>query len=508
MSTLKQLAGQTAVYGLSSIVGRLLNVLLVPVYTRVFATGEYGVVTMMYAFVAFFNILFTYGMETAYFRFSQQQDGDRVYGTSLLSVLASSLFLSGLLIVFSAPLAAFLSDGHQVALPPRYVTWFALIIAADAVSQIPFARLRQENRAMRFAVFKLIGIVLNVLLNLFFLVYCPARLQENPASWVASVYDPSFGVGYVFVINVVTSLLTLALFLPGLRRLRLTFDTALWKRMMVYALPLMVAGLAGMINETFDRIMIPRLVADKASAMDQLGIYGACYKLSILMTLFIQTFRFAAEPFFFSMASRDNARETYARVMHYFVMLCAFIFLAVMLYMDIIKYFIGRDFHSGLKIVPVLLMANLCLGVFYNLSVWYKLSGKTHWGAWLSLIGAAITLLLNFLLIPRMGYMGAAWATLICYGGMMIISYLTGQRHYPVPYNVRSFFFLTGSALALYGLSVFIRQATGLGEGWTLVVNSLLLLLYALGVFASEARKNSYLRLLLTRKSKDENQNH
>jgi O-antigen/teichoic acid export membrane protein len=508
LSTLKQLAGQTAIYGLSSIVGRLLNVLLVPVYTRVFATGEYGVVTQMYAYVAFLNILFTYGMETAYFRFSQQQDTSRVYGTGLLSVLGSSVLLSGLLILFSSPLAAFLSDGNASALPPRYITWFALIIAADAVAQIPFARLRQENKALRFAAFKLIGIVLNVLLNLFFLIYCPAQLQHNPSSWVASVYDPSFGVGYVFVINVATSLLTLALFLPGMGRVRLTFDPALWKRMMIYALPLMVAGLAGMINETFDRIMIPRLVADKATAMDQLGIYGACYKLSILMTLFIQTFRFAAEPFFFSMASRDNARETYARVMHYFVMLCALIFLAVMLYMDVIKYFIGKDFHSGLKIVPVLLMANLCLGVFYNLSVWYKLSGKTHWGAWLALIGAAITLLLNFLLIPRMGYMGAAWATLICYGGMMVISYLTGQRHYPVPYNVRSFVFLTGSALAVYGLSTFIRQAAGLGDGWTLLVNSLLLLLYLLGVFASEARKNSYLRVLLMRKSKDENQNH
>ena len=275
----------------------------------------------------------------------------------------------------------------------------------------------------------------------------------------------------------------------------------------MYALPLMVAGFAGMINETFDRIMIPRLIPDKLSAMEQLGIYGACYKLSIVMTLFIQTFRFAAEPFFFSHASKENAKEIYSKVMHYFVMLCAFIFLAVMMYIDVIKYFIGKDYYSGLKIVPILLMANLCLGVFYNLSIWYKLSGKTHWGAWLSLIGAGITLSLNFVLIPVMGYMGAAWATLICYAGMMCISYFIGQRHYTVPYDISSFAFLVFTALAFYFLSLFIRSESPLSDEWMIAVNTILLMAFSGILLLYETRKNAYLRVLLFRKNKDADKN-
>jgi O-antigen/teichoic acid export membrane protein len=510
LSTLKKLAGQTAIYGLSSIVGRMLNVLLVPIYTRVFLTGEYGVVTAVYSYVAFLNILFTYGLETAFFRFYQNEsDRQKLYSTSLISIVGSSVFLAGMMILFSSPLAAFASgkDG-TVPFAPQYISWFAIVIAADAISAIPFAKLRQENKALRFASIKFFVIVVNVLLNVFFLLYCPAQLKNHPGSWAASLYHPEFGVSYVFVINVATSLLTLVLLSPELLRLRFTFDTALWKQLIIYAIPLMIAGFAGMVNETFDRIMLPYLIADKNSAMDQLGIYGACYKLSILMTLFVQTFRFAAEPFFFSHASRENARETYATVMHYFVMFCAFIFLGVMMYIDVIKHFIGKDFYSGLKVVPILLIANLCLGVFYNLSIWYKLSGKTHWGAWLSLIGAAITLLLNFLLIPLMGYMGAAWATLACYAGMMIISYYAGQRYYTVPYNVRSFLALVFSALAFYGVSVAIRLGAGFSDTSMLVVNTILLLAYAGGVFYYETRKNSYLRLLLFSKNKDADKNH
>jgi O-antigen/teichoic acid export membrane protein len=218
--------------------------------------------------------------------------------------------------------------------------------------------------------------------------------------------------------------------------------------MMVYALPLMVAGFAGMINETFDRIMLPRLVQDKATAISQLGIYGACYKLSILMSLFVQTFRYAAEPFFFSQASNEKAQQTYARVMHYFVFMCTFIFLAIMMYMDVVKIFIGKEYREGLGVVPILLIANLCLGVFYNLSIWYKLTHNTRWGAWLSIIGAVITVVLNFILIPVMGYMGAAWATLICYATMMVISWYAGQKYYPVNYNIPSFFFSSSLRLS------------------------------------------------------------
>ena len=510
MSTFKKLAGQTAIYGLSSIVGRLLNVLLVPIYTRVFATGEYGVVTEMYALVSFLNILFTYGLETAFFRFYQNEtDREKVYATSLISIVGSSIFLAGMMILLSSPLASFISGKERaMPIPSQFVSWFAIVIAADAISAIPFAKLRQENKALRFASIKFFVILVNVLLNLFFLVYCPSQVKNHPGSWAADLYNPDFGVSYVFVINVATSLLSVVLLLPDMLRIRFTFDAALWKRMTLYALPLMIAGFAGMINETFDRLMIPRLITDKVSAMEQLGIYGACYKLAILMTLFTQTFRFAAEPFFFSHASKENAKEIYAKVMHYFVMMCAIIFLGVMMYMDIIKYFIGSDYYAGLKIVPILLMANLFLGVFYNLSIWYKLSGKTHWGAWLSLIGAGITLLLNFLLIPLMGYMGAAWATLICYAGMMGISYFIGQKYYRVPYDVRSSAFVVITSLAFYFLSLFLHAGNGLSDGWSFAVNTFLMLAFCGVLVAYETRKNAYLRMLLFGKNKDADQNN
>lgn len=494
---------------MSSIVGRLLNVLLVPVYTRVFATAEYGEVTEMYSYVTFLNILFTYGLETAFFRFYQNDtDRQKVYATSLISIVSSSVFLAGFLVLFSTPLASFISGERTIPLKPEYISWFAIIIAADAISAIPFAKLRQENKAFRFASIKFFVILVNVLLNVFFLVYCPAQLKNNPGSWAAGLYDPDFGVSYVFVINVVTSLLTLVLLMPELLRVQFKFDTALWKRLVVYALPLMIAGFAGMINEAFDRIMMPHLLADKSTAMEQLGIYGACYKLSILMSLFTQTFRFAAEPFFFAHAAKEHAKETYAKVMHYFVMMCVLIFLGVMMYMDIIKHFIGSDYFAGLKIVPILLMANLCLGVFFNLSIWYKLSSKTHWGAWLSLIGAAITVVLNILLIPLMGYMGAAWATLLCYAAMMGISYYIGQKHYPVPYDIRSFAFTVGMSLAFYFLSVFLHAGIQLSEGWSLAVNTIVLLAFAAVLVAYETRKNAYLRMLLFGKNKDADQNN
>jgi O-antigen/teichoic acid export membrane protein len=249
-----------------------------------------------------------------------------------------------------------------------------------------------------------------------------------------------------------------------------------------------------MINETFDRVLIPILITDKASAMDQLGIYGACYKLSIIMTLFIQTFRYAAEPFFFSHSTKENPQKVYAHVMNLFVIVCAFIFLAVMLYIDIIKYFIGPDFRSGLGVVPILLVANLCLGVFYNLSIWYKLTSKTRWGAWLSVYGAVVTLILNFLLIPVMGYMGAAWATLACYATMMILSYYVGQKHYPVPYDLRSFFYYIVLAVVFWGVSIFLKKQFMIGEGVSLVLNTLILFAFGFIVWASERRKNNYLR--------------
>jgi len=274
---------------------------------------------------------------------------------------------------------------------------------------------------------------------------------------------------------------------------------------MIYSLPLMVAGFAGMINETFDRILLPRLVADKATALAQNGIYGACYKLSILMTLFIQTFRYAAEPFFFSHSSNENAKEVYATVMRYFVLACSFIFLVIMMYMDVVKHFVGAEYRSGIKVVPILLMANLCLGVYYNLSIWYKLTSQTRWGAWIAVMGAVITLIANFLLIPKIGYMGAAWTTLICYASMMVVSYAGGQKYYPVNYPLGSMASNIAIVLLLYGASEIIRRQMGLSENWMLVVNSGFVLLFLLLVWSREGSKISYLRMPFNRSGRKKN---
>lgn len=479
MSIYKKLAGQTAIYGLSSILGRLLNYLLVPLYTRVFETGEYGVVTQFYAYAAFLNIVFTYGLETAFFRFSQTENNrPQVYSTALISLLLTSAAFFLVITFFAGPIAAsFVAADQLDSHLPLYVIWFAGILAADAITAIPFARLRQQNKALRFAMIRLVNILLNIGFNLFFLVICPKWIALHPDSWMTSCYDPSHGVGYVFLANLLASLITLVLLLPELRHVTAGFDRALWKNMLRYALPLMVAGFAGMINETFDRIMLPRLVADPSTALEQLGIYGACYKLSILMTLFVQTFRYAAEPFFFSQAGKEDARMIYARVMDWFVLGCAIIFAGVMLFMDVFQLFIGEKFRSGLPVVPILLFANLCLGVYLNISIWYKLTGKTGWGAWFSLLGAVVTIVLNFLLIPVMGYEGAAWATLICYAVMMIVSYLVGQRFYKVPYDISWFMIMMALSLVVWGTGNYF-SGFGLPAGVRYVINLLLLLLF------------------------------
>ncbi len=497
MSAIKKLAGQTATYGLSSIFGRLLNYLLVPIYTRVFHAGEYGVVTELYSYVSFLNIVFTYGMETGYFRFFQSENGNRkVYSTTLISILTSSCLLALFIILFSSSISEWMNTSeHSTGMLPWYISMFAITLACDAISAIPFARLRQENKAKRFVFIKLLWIFINIGLNVFFLLLCPNLVNGQWHDVISKIYDPSIGIGYVFISNMVASVITLLLLFPEIFSIQYEFDSTLWKMMLIYSLPLMVAGFAGMINETFDRILLPRLVADKSTGLIQNGIYGACYKLSILMALFTQTFRYAAEPFFFSHASKENAKEVYAKVMHYYVLTCAFIFLAIMMYMDVVKLLIGHEYRSGIKIVPILLMANLCIGVYYNLSIWYRLTGQTKWGAWIAIAGASLTILFNVLLIPRLGYMGAAWTTLICYAAMMVISYVSGQKYYPVNYNVQSFFVYISASLVLYFLSEYIRASFDVPGKMMLVINSFILVAFVSIAFLYERRKNPYLRV-------------
>jgi O-antigen/teichoic acid export membrane protein len=485
------LAGQTAVYGLSSILPRFLNYLLVPLHTRVFQTGTYGIFNLVYAYVSFFNIVFTYGMETAFFRFFNRpgEDPKRVYNTAATSVLISSPLLAALFALNAGPISRFMGiPGH-----PEYVIWFAAIMAADAICAVPFARLRQEKKALRFAGLRLFNIGVTIGLNLFFLMLCPLVLLHWPgspaASLVRAIYRPEIGVGYAFIANLAASLLTMLFFFRDLFGHTFAIDPGLWRRMLRYSLPMLVAGFAGMVNETMDRILLQKwLPLSTAGKLHQIGIYGAVYKLAILMTLFIQAFRMAAEPYFFEKAGNKDAPRTYARVMTWFVFICSTIFLLVMLYLDLFKYFIGPAYHSGLTIVPVLLLANLCLGIYYNLSVWYKLTDKTICGAVLAIGGALITLLLNWWWIPRYGYSGAAWATFCCYAAMMIGGYLWGRRHYPVPYDLPAILALPALALLIYWCSRLLAAARLPIPG--LILNSGLLLVYVGTIFLLSTMRN------------------
>lgn len=474
MSQIRKLAGQTAIYGLSSIIGRLLNYLLVPFYTRVFNPAEYGVVSEFYAYVTFLIILYTFGMETAYFHFSNKDEvNEKVYGNSLLTLSGTSFLFSGVLLLFAQSIATALGYPHH----PEYIRWFACILAFDALTAIPFARLRQLGRAKTFAGLKLLNIISNIALNIFFIAWLPKLAAHHPGVW-SWLYDPAIGIGYVFIANLIASAVTFIFLAGDYRIIFHSPDPQLIKQMIVYAFPLLIAGFAGMINETLDRAILKYLVTDKSTAMTQLGIYSACYKLSILMTLFVQTFRYASEPFFFAQHKKDDGRQIYARVMNYFVFMCSVIMLGVLLYLDVVKIFIGKQFHSGLHIVPILLLANLCLGVYLNLSIWYKLTGQTRFGAWLSVFGASVTIAFNLWLIPKMGYTGAAWTTLICYALMMIFSYIKGQQQFYVPYQAGKMIMMVVSALLVWQLVLFIRSNAHAGSAGGLIINTVAFLVY------------------------------
>ena len=482
MNPLKQLAGQTAIYGLSSIVGRLLNYLLVPLYTRYFIPAEYGVVTELYAYVAFLVIILTYGLETAFFRFSQKKyDKNLVYSTSLISLIFSSVSFVVLMFFFQQPIANWLEYPQN----PEYVMWFALIIGFDAISSISFAKLREKRKAARFALVRLVNIFINIGLNLFFIIYCPYVLENSlpTTDFVNSIYDSNIRIGYIFIANLFASVITILMLLPEMIKSSWQFNSSLWKKMMWYSLPLLVAGLAGITNETIDRALLKHLLPDGVDKMAEIGIYGAFYKVSIIMILFIQTFRFAAEPFFFSQEKKHNSRKIYADVLKYFSIFSAFIFLVVMLYLDFVKHFVGSSFQSerGIEIVPILLMANLFLGIYYNLSVWYKLTEKTSYGALLAVFGALITLILNIILIPRIGFIGSAWATLACYLSMMLASLIIGRIHYPIPYDLKRIFSYIFLSLALYKLSDLLNT--------TMLMNTVYLAVFIVAVIILEKSK-------------------
>ena len=483
MAGVKSLMKDTAIYGVSSIVGRFLNWCLVPLYTIMFPVAEYGVVTYVYSVVALALIILTYGMETGFFRFANHdrwKNPMEVYSTALISLgVTSTLFVAAVLL-FLGPVTRWMEcEGH-----PSYVVIMAVCVAIDAFTSIPFSYLRYKKKPVRFATLRLVNIGLNIGLNVFFILACPALMKTAPGT-VSWFYDPGFSIGYIFLANLIASVVTLFMLVPELTGFKWTFTGKLWREMLRYSAPLLVLGVAGIMNQTIDKILYPSLVSDPAEAMEGLGIYGANYKIAIVMVMFIQAFRFAYEPFIFAQSKErgETKYQAYRDAMKFFVIFALLIFMGVMFYIDILKYFISPRYFSGLKVVPIIMMGELFFGIFFNLSLWYKLTDKTIWGMWFSLLGLAITIGLNVLLVPRMGYMGCAWAAFACYGVMMVTSYFVGRAKHPIGYPTARIgaYFALAAVIYVIGLYIAVTPIT--------VVNYAIRALLLLGYVAIVVKK-------------------
>ena len=433
MAGLKSLAKETAIYGVSSIVGRFLNYLLVPVYTIALpaSSGGYGVVTNIYAWVALILGLLTCGMETGFFRFANkgQDDPMRVYSTTLLSVSIGSLVFVALGLLFLEPIAGWLEYGEH----PWYIGMMMIVVAMDAIQSIPFAYLRYKKRPIKFAALKLLFIFLNIALNLFYYVI----LEGND-------------VGYAFLFNLVCTSVVMVCMIPELRGFTYVLDKELLKRMLRYSLPLVILGVAGILNQVADKIIFPFVYPDEAEATIQLGIYGAASKIAMIMAMFTQAFRFAYEPFVFGKSKEKDSREMYAQAMKFFIIFTLLAFLAVMFYLDILRHVIGRDYWDGLRVVPIVMAAEIFMGIYFNLSFWYKLIDETRWGAYFSLTGCIILILMNIFLVPKYGYIACAWAGFTGYGVAMLLSYFVGQKKYPIQYDLKAIGMYVLLAAVLY----------------------------------------------------------
>lgn len=474
MSTgIKTLISQTAIYGVTNMVGRFLNFLLVPLYTSILIPESFAVITVFYAFAGFVNVLLSFGMETAYFNFCRERKEHDVFSQSLIWIAALTFVF--LLVVGFFPQSITYLLGYPEY--PGLARWLALILAADALCVIPFARLRQQNKALRFGLVKLANVGVNIGLNLFFLLLCPRLIEQGvELRW----YQHDFGVGYVFLSNLIASVATLIALSPQFKGFQARLQKDLLRKLLQYAGPLVLVGFAGMINELIDRILLQRLLPAESAGFDT-GVYGAFYRLSIIITIFVQAFRFAAEPFFFEKSKDADARLVYARVMNLFVGFCSFIFLATMLFLDdLAPVFIRQesyfDHPFALLIVPILLMANIFLGIYYNLNIWYKLRNKTGLGAYISVGGALLTLALNFALIPHIGILGSAIATLSVYFMMSMASYFVGQHHYAVPYHWLRILLYLGGAVLFYTLAGVLESQTDFST--VMVLRMLLLLVF------------------------------
>lgn len=423
-------------YGVPTIARRFLGYIMNLTLPLIFAQpSKTADLTQIYAIIPFLNVLFTYGLETAYFRFSRDMEQQRLYSTLSLSLIGSTIFFTGLLLLFKDNIANWANlDKH-----PEYITWMAAIIFFDAISTLAFARLRQENRPKRYAFATLAGVLVNITVVILFLGIIPGYVVKHPNSFIGTFYNDKIGIGYYLIGNLAGSILTFILLRKEFMQIRFRFDPILWKKVMHYAYPLIIVGMGGMVNDMLSRLIYQHVVdLPEEQAKHELGIFGNIYRLAVLITIMIQAFRMAAEPFFFSQSKDENAPKTYARIMKFFVIACCFMFLFISLYIDVFAWFFEAidkpKWVEGLSIVPLLALGNVFLGIYYNLSIWYKLTHKNMTGAFITLGGAAITIVLNILLIPELHYLGAAIATFVCYLFMMIVSYTMGQKHYPVPY--------------------------------------------------------------------------
>lgn len=472
MSVIKKLAGQTAIYGVSSILGRLLNYLLVPLHTSEsygFGESDYGIISEFYAYVAFIIVFLTFGMETTFFRFiNKSEDKEKTFNQAASFVIVLSALFLVTAVVFSQSIANWMGyPDYQ-----NFVIWFAAILSVDATSSLFLAKLRFRNEAKKFALIQLTSIGVNILLNLILIL----------GFWDNTQPELSMGIGFIFLANLISSFVKPLMLFKEVSMFRFVWDKAMAKAMLIFAIPIAIAGFAGIVNETIDRILLKRLLMGDGSpekleyAQAQVGIYSANYKLSILITLFIQAFRYAAEPFFFSLEKSEDKDKIYSKVMTYFIAIVALMFLVISLNLDLFKWFIPNTaYHEGLRVVPILLLANICLGIYYNQSIWYKLADKTRFGAYIAIGGAILTLTLNFALIPTLEYMGAAWTTLAVYFSMMIASHFLGQKHYPIKYNLRKAALYTFSALILFSIGYFIDWGSVLVKT---IVSAILILAY------------------------------
>lgn len=482
---MKSLAKETAIYGLSSIVGKFLNWLLTPFWSYVLLeTAQMGVVSNLYSWTALVIVILTYGMETGLFRFANkpENDANKVYSTTLISIGSTTLLFLVLALLFIRPITGLFGSA---LIEPHHVMLLIIILSIDTFSAIPFAYLRFQKRPIRFATIQLLNVVITIVFNLFFFLVCPLLAKNYPAAF--EWFNLNKAVDYILISNLIASSLRLVMLMPQLR-IPYAFDGALLRQMLLYSLPLLVLGVAGIMNQNLDKMLFPHLY-QAADKMGQLGIYSASFKIAVIMVMFTQAFRYAFEPFIFAKNKEvgDNNKTAYAEATKYFIIFGLVIFLGVMAYIDILKFLLDAKYHSGLMVVPIVMIAELFFGIYFNLSLWYKLTDKTEWGAYLSLIGLVVTVLGNVVFVPQYGYMACAWTAFAANLVMMLVSYLLGQKNYPIRYDLRSALLYSVVAMLLYigmqGLSTAVDSLV-----LRLVLNTLLLLVFVGLVFTKDLK--------------------